>query len=213
MEVIQECNKNTFHRRQSIVDELNILTERQTILERKKEKLIRLILNDVLDEQDVSSEMKKIKQELSEVNTAINVLNIEQEALTNQEVPDEVLRKISYTWNSIQSDFGLSVNDWPFDIKRKLIEWFFGIGKQYGVFIKGTKDEQTYTIRSSLGILAFGWIGDECDAGVTGSIPHFSSISDFSSIINHLQPPDDFETKQHAGTGLKPLNLPLHLMV
>ena len=198
LETIKACNQNNDEQKAKVEMELSRLFERQEKLNKQKRKILKLIFNEAIDEEDVTDDLKKIKKELETINISIIAAQNEKEALVATVVPEEVLKRIQ----AIYRHFKGSHREWSFETKRLLVEWFFGIDKNHGVFVGGNKGDESYTIKSCLGVLAFGWLGDEGAAGITGQEVARASINmpEFTSIISNLGGNGFFNTKSEALT-------------
>jgi hypothetical protein len=167
-----------------------------------------LIVDETLTEEDAELELKKTKKDLEEVYTELLSKKTELETLANTEVPEEVLERISYTFDCLKGKYGEDISQWEFSIKRLLVEWFFGLSDKHGVWITGSDGEVLYTIKSNLGTLAFGWLGDDTDAGVVGqnmmNEQVEATLSQFASIVSALGEPytrtcvDVHQHRQHG---------------
>jgi site-specific DNA recombinase len=192
METIKQCNQSSIQRRDTLEQEIDTLSVRQDKLEKRKSKAVKLVLDGVFTEEEVAKEMEKVRKELVEVSIELLSKKTELEGLSSEEVPEEVLERISYTFDCLRGQYGKDISQWEFSIKRLLIEWFFGISKQSGVWIRGADKEVLYTIKSNLGTLAFGWLGNDSDAGQVGQttlnerVKDNATLNQFLSIVESI---------------------------
>ena len=193
MDTVRQCNQNSIQRTQTLEQEINKLSARQEKAEKRKARIIKLIIDGVLDEEDITKEIEKVKKELNDITTELLAKRTELESLANTEVPEEVLARIKYTFDCLQERYGKNIGHWEPNVKRLLVEWFFGTSnKQSGVWIRGSDREVLYTIKSNLGTIAFGWLGDDTAAGVVGQevmnekISNPATLTQFASIVEGL---------------------------
>ena len=190
MRTIRECNDRGLERKRFLEEALVSLAACQEKLEKRKTRIIKLIIDNELTDDDASIELNKTKKELDEVNTQILANRIELASLSVEQVPDEVLERINYTFDCLQERYGKNIGKWDFSIRRLLVEWFFGIDEKNGVWVAGSDGEVTYSIKSNLGTLAFGWLDDDTAAGIVGQEvmreKSIATLSQFSSIFNNL---------------------------
>lgn len=200
MNTIRECNQHTIERKRTLEDALSLLTVRQEKLDKRKNRIIKLTVDGVLTDDDAALELPKTKKELDEVNTEILSKKTEIESLESTEIPEEVLERVQYTFDCLKGNYGKNISQWAFEVKRLLVEWFFGVDDKNGVWIKGSEGEVLYTVRSSLGTLAFGWLEDDDDAGVVGQNvmreKSEATLAQFSSIFKNL----GLNSNQHSLT-------------
>lgn len=194
LETIKACNQNNDEQKQLVEEKLSMSSAQQQKLEKKRGKILKLLYAEAVNEDDVVDELKRIKKELEIINTEIISLQNKKETLNNLDVPAEILRKVQSVYHYIKGSY----NNWSYETKRMIVEWFFGIDKNYGVFIGGNKGDEHYTIKSCLGILAFGWINDDCAAGVVGHQDFKVALNmpEFTSIINNIDQSEIFNPNQ-----------------
>ncbi len=200
MDTVRKCNQNSIQRVQMLEQEINELSVRQEKAEKRKARIVKLIIDGVLDEEDVTKEKEKVKKEINDLTTELLFKRTELESLANTQVPDEVLERIKYTFNCLQERYGKNIGHWEPNVKRLLVEWFFGTSnKQSGVWIRGSDKEVLYTIKSNLGTIAFGWLGDDTAAGIVGQevmnekVSNPATLTQFASIVEGL----NFNPKWH----------------
>ncbi|MEI2780954.1 MAG: recombinase family protein [Candidatus Competibacter sp.] len=186
IDAIHKSNSVSVARQKQLTEEIAELEKEQETQSKRKARIIKLIVDEVLTSDDAANELDKTKSALETLHLELVSKRNEFESLSaSTDVPTEILSRITQTIDALRQHHGQSIHLWKYDIQRLLVEWFFGISDKNGVFIGA---ELTYSIKSSLGTLGFGIIGEDCDFGVTGLKHDLTpdTISHFSSLFNNI---------------------------
>jgi len=185
MTIVKESNQLSTERKDQLEGQHKLVSANLASHERKRERLVKLMTEGVLDDDDVKKQLPEVKTKIEECRKSLVAIETELEGLSSLDVPEEVLNKINYIIGCFKERFGHHISQWSFKPQRALIEWFFGTDDKNGVFVERSGKEFLYTIRSNLGTLAFGSLTDN-DGGAFGvgglggmrleSLPAFRSI-------------------------------------
>lgn len=183
----------------------NKITEGQKTLERlEKEKfrLIQAVKKGLLEDADIGNEMGKIREDTIKTKEQLNEHTSQLQALMI-DIPDDLHLRIQRHYQQLIGESG-SIGDWEIDKQKRLLDWFFGIGKDQGVFVLKERSGLAFSVVGALGGALIGLVEDDRVStsviGIDRVEKHFQSegVADFRRIIQEV----DFYTRHGASASI-----------
>ncbi len=177
---IEECNKD-----------LNRL-------EKEKVRLVQAVKKGIFEDADISKDMSEIRVDTIECEERKKAFSNQLKSLLI-DVPDDLHLRIQRYYKQLCNEEG-SISEWHQDSQQRLLDWFFGISKENGVFILKNESGLAFNIAGALGGSLVGLIEGEYLGtqliGIDAIEQSFASdqLVDFQRIIQDL----DFESNSQA---------------
>lgn len=189
-------------RKEILVKRIEECNKKLAKLDTEKSRLVQAVKKGLFDDGDISAEMSKIREGTLETREALSVATDQLKALMI-DIPDDLHLRIQKYYNLLCGEQG-SIADWGYESQKRLIDWFFGIGKEQGAFVLKEQDGIAFNVVGALGGSLIGLVeGDRVSTSVIGvdTIDNTfaaTGIADFQHIIQEI----DFYTKQQISENL-----------
>lgn len=196
---IQQSNSNSKIKKDKIEIEQRLLESKKEKLQQNKTRIINLLIEGTYTREDMAKPIAENKKKLEDIEKQLVANEFLMKSL-NFEIPMEIISKIQYVYDSLKDQNGVDINQWDLGIKLRLLNWFFGINPNNGVFLRKdyfSEDDNdkaiSFALTTNLGTLSTGIIdGTRLVFDTTGSATFATSLNaaticDFSNIINDLQ--------------------------
>ncbi|MEI2782171.1 MAG: zinc ribbon domain-containing protein [Candidatus Competibacter sp.] len=165
-EAIDVATQNTRDAKTRLIAESLELKKETERLSKQKQNLIDAVMNGVLTQEDIATRIQKIGGALAEAKTKIKSNDVLLKNLEAQ-VSDDLAERIQRMFLQLTGMYG-TVNEWNHDLKVRLLKWFFGMGKDNGVFIRhqpNMPNNLVFSIIGNFGPTAMAYVDKDNDCG------------------------------------------------
>lgn len=185
-------------RKEVLAKRIDECIKRLARLDGEQNRLVQAVRKGLLDDAVISSEMSKIGEETIETKEALKIASDQLKALMI-DIPEDLHIRIQKYYNQLCGEQG-AISEWSYASQKRLLDWFFGLSKDQGVFVLKDRDGIAFNVVGALGGALFGIVEDNrvttSVIGIEGIEHNLSAtgVTDFQHIIQEL----DFYTKQHT---------------
>jgi len=185
-------------RKELLIRRIEELKKMLNKLDTEKDRLVQAVKKGLLDDADISKEMTQIKLDTLETRDQLKSYSDQLKTLMI-EVPDDLHLRIQRYYKRLCNDEGYFITDWSYESQQRLINWFFGIGKDNGVFITRNNDGCIdYIVKGALASSLLGIInpydGDRYFVATNSwnrSFQENEELVDFQRILRELDDLDE----------------------
>ncbi len=171
-------------------------------LEKEKYRLVQAVKKGLFEDADISTEMAKIREDTLETRETLKS-HIDQLQALMIDIPDDLHIRIQKYYQQLCGEQG-SISEWSVESQKRLLDWFFGTGKEQGVFVLKEREGLVFSVVGALGGSLVGLVEDDRVStsviGIERADKHFQTegMADFKRIIQEV----DFYTKQHISASI-----------
>jgi|GEM_PF-5936808 len=180
-------------RKEVLINKIVESEKRLKRLEQEKERLVSAVKKGLLDDADISKEMTKTRIDTIECRDQLKLFRDQLQTLL-VDIPDDLHLRIQKFYRQLCNEEG-NISEWEYKSQDKLFSWFFGIGKENGVFIMRNPPDGSicFCIKGALGSAMIGLMAkDSGNSFVVGfdKLEHTfnenEELVDFQRIIKDL---------------------------
>lgn len=185
-QAIERALTNGSNRKEDLHEQIEHLRSCLTELNSEKNRLIKAMVKGVVSEDDIASEMTRIRKETIEIEQQLKE-QIEYLAKLEVDLPDDLHVRVQAVITALTEQEGTNMLEWSEESLSRLLQWFFGVNKENGIYIK--RDEENNVCFQIKGMLSCSTIGvvEESTAGIM-----LAGLDDLNQTFDHTSTQADF---------------------